>query len=110
MVKLKNKAEYIEYIKANMIMMFANIKLLNYYYEEADGRFGIYFEYKDDKILISSERAYLGLNIERGIESIEVNQLDEQINNMILSIESIDYYISFLKNFYTISTQNCKIK
>lgn len=106
MVKLKNRIEYIEYIKANMIGFFVNIKLLSVYSEEADGRFGLYFEYENDEILISSERAYLGLSIERGKEYIDINQLDEQINNMILSVESIDYYINFLKEFYNISNQN----
>jgi len=100
MVKLKNNIEYIEYIKNKMLSIFNNIIVLDYYIEQTDGRFGVYFLYNTDKILISSTRGYIGLDIYRKEKCIEINQFDEKLNNMILSVDSINYHIEFLKEFY----------
>ena len=100
MVKLKNRIEYLEYIKVQMLSTFEDIIISNYNYEEVDGRFSISFLYKNDKIKINASRGYLGIDIERNNEYININHLDENINNMYLSIESIDYYIGFFKSFY----------
>lgn len=105
MVKLKNNIEYIEYIKNKMLSIFNNITILDYYTEQTDGRFGIYFLYDTNKILISSSRGYLGLDIYSKENLIEVNRLDENINNLFLSVDSIDYYIDFLRLYFEQSGQ-----
>ena len=100
MVKLKNRIEYLEYIKVKMLSTFKNIRILNQNYEEADGRFSVTFLYKLDKIKIDTARGYIGIEIVQGNENIDISQLDKNINNIYLSVNSIDYYIDFLKKYY----------
>jgi hypothetical protein len=107
MVRLKNNEEYIGYIRMKMHSTIRDMVEIDTVYEgEPNNNFQIDFYHLDDRISIIKDRGYLGLEIKRNSKNIEINFLDERINNMYLSVESIDYYIDFLKRFYEDKEKN----
>ena len=101
MVKLRTNKEYATCIQEKLLSKFNDIKVLGVYIDNLpNNNFVIEFQYNDDIISFIKDRGYLGLDLKHNCQYVNFRDIDEKINNLILSVDSIDYYVIFLEKYY----------